>query len=64
MIRITNPDAIDDIQRALVRLGAIPLPVRESVLIVITPEQFAKVIEAERENDAMCDHQTRLQEDE
>jgi hypothetical protein len=52
MIRISQPEAVDDIQRIIVRLGGMLLPVRESGLIVITPEQFAKAIEAARDGEA------------
>ena len=49
MIRISQPEAVDDIQRIIVRLGGMLLPVREAGLIVITPEQFAQAIEEARQ---------------
>lgn len=52
MIRISNPEAVDDIQRIIVRLGGMLLPVREAGLIVMTPEQFSKAIGAAREGAA------------
>ena len=48
MIRITQGDAVEQIQRLLVSLGAIPLDVNESGLIVITPAAFTKCIDAAR----------------
>jgi hypothetical protein len=49
VIRISQRDAVDDIQRVIVRLGGIQLDTKEGVgLIVMTPEQFGKAIEAAR----------------
>ena len=48
MIRITRPDAIEIIQGVLVNLGAIPLPVSDDGLIVMTPDQFTKIVDAAR----------------
>jgi hypothetical protein len=52
VIRISQSDAVDDIQRVIVRLGGIPLDARDGGLIVITPEQFRKAIEAARQGAA------------
>lgn len=52
MIRICKKDAVEMIQGVVVSLGGIPLPVTDAGVIVITPAQFAKCIEAAREGAA------------
>jgi hypothetical protein len=50
VIRICKPDAVNEIQRVIVSLGGIPLDVKAGGgLLVMTPEQFGKAIEAARQ---------------
>jgi len=61
MIRIMRPDAVNALQAIIVSLGAIPLEVGNAGLIIITPEQFQKCIEAAREGaDQGCFHCGRM----
>lgn len=48
MIRITQKDAVAKLQAVLASLGAVPLPDKDG-LILITPEQFTKCIDAARQ---------------